>query len=77
MAQYLIYNKLLNYYYRIKEWLIPSDYCLVDMEDNAVVAVGTFAQMETAMDQAYGGVFSILQEQELPENCDTTSIEPF
>lgn len=77
MAQYLIYNKLLNYYYRIKAWLIPNDLCLVDLEDNFVLAVGTLADVETIMDQSYGGTFGIFREHELPEGCDTTAIEPF
>lgn len=77
MAQYMTYQALLNIYYRIMEWLIPSDFCLVDMEDNFVLAMGTFEEVELAMEQSYGGTFSIIRLHELPDGCDTTSVEPF
>ena len=77
MAQYLTYNTLLHYYYRIKEWLLPSDFCLVDMDDNSVVAMGTFEEIDCTMDQFYGGTFRILRCHELPDGCDTTAVEPF
>lgn len=77
MAQYLTYNTLMHYFYRIKEWLIPSDFCLVDMDDNYVMAMGTFEEMEWAMDQSYGGTTRIIRLHELPDGCDTTAVEPF
>lgn len=77
MAQYMTYNALLNIYYRIMEWLIPSNFCLVDMQDNFVLAMGTFEEVELLMDQSYGGTFGIFRTHELPEGCDTTAIEPF
>lgn len=76
MAQYLTYNTLLSYYYRIKEWLLPSDFYLVDTEKNCVLALGTSQQVELAMDQRVGK-FCILRGHELPEGCDTTAVEPF
>jgi hypothetical protein len=73
----MTYQALLNIYYRMMEWLIPSDFCLVDMEDNFVLAMGTFEEVELAMDQSYGGTFSIFRLHELPDGCDTTAVEPF
>ncbi len=77
MAQHMTYHALLNIYYRIMEWLMPSDYCLVDMQDNFVLAMGTFQEVELAMDQSYGGTFVIFRAHELPDGCDTTAVEPF
>jgi hypothetical protein len=47
------------------------------MEDNFVLAMGTFEEVELAMDQSYGGTFSIFRLHELPDGCDTTAVEPF
>lgn len=77
MAQHMTYHALLNIYYRIMEWLMPSDYCLVDMQDNFVLAMGTFQEVELVMDQSYGGTFAIFRAHELPDGCDTTAVEPF
>ena len=77
MAKYMTYNLLMHYYYQIRAWLIPDDFCLVDMDDNFVLAMGTFEQMELIMEQSYGGTFSIIRLHELPDGCDTTSVEPF
>lgn len=73
----MTYHALLNIYYRFMEWLMPSDYCLVDMQDNFVLAMGTFQEVELAMDQSYGGTFAIFRAHELPDGCDTTAVEPF
>ena len=71
-ANLALYHKLASVYYQLMEWLMPSDFCLVDTENNKVVFQGSLSEVECALDQQYGRPHMILREHELPENCDTS-----
>lgn len=66
---------MLHYYTRIMEWLMPSNFCLVDEDDNKVLMMGTFVEAEHAQEQSYGGTLRILRDNQLPHGCDTTEID--
>jgi hypothetical protein len=68
---------LLHYYKRLIEWLMPSNFCLVDDDDNKVLMMGTFVEAEHAQQQFFGGSLRILRYNQLPPDCDLTEIQPF
>ena len=84
MAKHVREPKHLTLYRRVKyvygqniEWLMPSDFCLVDAKNNKVIFHGRLNEVEHCMDQRYGQPLMILREHELPKDCDITELQPF
>ena len=73
-------HKLASLYYRLMEWLMPSDFCLVDIPENFVLSTGTFPKVEHEMEVWQSSGYdaknlTILRKHELPEDCDLNEIE--
>jgi len=71
-----LYRWVKYVYGQIIEWLMPSDFCLVDAEKNKVIFHGRYHEVEHYMDQRYGQPLMIFREHELPKDCDITELQP-
>jgi hypothetical protein len=73
-------HKLASLYYRLMEWLMPSDFCLVDTAENFVLGTGTVPKVEHEMEVWQSSGYDaknlmIVRKHDLPEDCDLNDIE--
>ena len=69
-----LYGRVKYAYWQIIEWLMPSDFCVVDAEKNKVIFHGPLNEVEHYMDLRYGQRLVIFREDELPKDCDITEL---